>query len=52
MKERIEILKCKENPYYFATTYLTIKTPNGETVPYTTRLSEEIFNKIFKELQK
>lgn len=46
-----ELQKCKEDPYYFATTYLTVKTSSGESVPYTTRFSREIFNKLFYELQ-
>ena len=42
-----EIKKCNENPYYFATTYLTI---NGK--PFTTPLKEEVFNNLFKQLSK
>lgn len=41
-----EFEKCKTNPYYFATTYLTI---NGK--PFTTILTEEEFNKQFKYLK-
>lgn len=40
-----EYKKCMENPYYFATTYLTV---NGEN--YTTDLTEESFNEFVKEL--
>lgn len=40
-----EIEKCKNSPYYFATTYLTIKSNNGVIRPYFTSLSEEDFNK-------
>jgi len=36
--------KCSASPYYFATKYLTM---NGK--PFTTRLSEEEFNKWFEE---
>lgn len=38
---REEFNKCKENPYYFATKYLTI---NGKR--FTTSLSEKDFNNI------
>lgn len=40
-----EANKCKDNPYYFFTTYWTV---NGEKA--TTSLPEEDFNKRFKEL--
>lgn len=40
-----EMQKCKDNPYYYFTTYITI---NGE--PATTNLTEEQFNKQFREL--
>jgi hypothetical protein len=40
-----EIIKCKESPYYYATTYLTI---NGK--PFTTLLNEQEFNKYFNEV--
>jgi NAD kinase len=48
-----EILKCKNNPYYFATKCLKVKnTPYSEdAVDFYTPLSEEEFNKQFKELQ-
>ena len=39
-----EFNKCKSNPYYFATKYLTI---NGE--PFVTNLSEKAFNMFFIE---
>jgi len=42
-----EILKCKESPYYFATTYLTIKNHKGENVKYETYLTEKEFNSKF-----
>jgi hypothetical protein len=38
-----EIEKCKNSPYYFATTYLVI---NGEK--YKTTTPEEQFNELFK----
>jgi hypothetical protein len=44
-----EYQKCKESPYYFATTYLEVSTPIG-MMKYTTILSEEEFNKKFKEI--
>ena len=37
-----EIQKCMNNPYYFATTYIMV---NGK--PFTTTLSETVFNKYF-----
>jgi hypothetical protein len=46
-----EILKCKQSPYYFATKYLTVKNHRGKSVPFTTLLSEEEFNKMFKKLE-
>jgi hypothetical protein len=45
-----EILKCKQSPYYFATKYLTVKNHRGKSVPFTTPLSEEQFNEMFKKL--
>lgn len=42
-----EINKCKESPYYFATTYMQISTPNGK-VPFTTNYTEAEFNLLFK----
>ena len=44
-EEHAEFSKCNNNPYYFATKYLTI---NGK--PFTTRLKEEDFNEQFKLL--
>jgi hypothetical protein len=46
-----EILKCKQSPYYFVTKYLTVKNHRGKSVPFTTLLSEEEFNKMFKKLE-
>lgn len=43
-----EIKKCNESPYYFCTKYLTV-TFAGKTIPFTTPLSEEEFNKLFKK---
>lgn len=45
-----EILKCKNSPYYFATKYLTVEY-KGEMKPFTTPLSEEEFNDMFKALE-
>lgn len=42
----IEIKKCKDSPYYFATKYLTIKNKEGESIPYTTAWTEDEFNSI------
>jgi len=41
-EQETEIEKCKKSPYYYATKYLTV---NGK--PFTTRLTEEEFNKEF-----
>ena len=41
-----ELQKCKDNPYYFATTYLKIYDSDGNIHPYTTCLTEEKFNKL------
>ena len=46
-----EIIKCKENPYYFATKYLIVTNHLGESVKFSTPLSEEEFNKMFNNLQ-
>jgi hypothetical protein len=46
-----EILRCQESPYYFATKYIKVKNHKGEMVNFTTPLSEEKFNEMFKELQ-
>lgn len=43
-----EIIKCKESPYYFATTYLTVLNHKGEYVKLQTPLTEEEFNNKFK----
>jgi hypothetical protein len=40
-----EFDKCRENPYYFMTKYMTV---NGE--PFATPMSEKSFNEIFKKL--
>lgn len=50
MKEycELEFEKCKNNPYYFATTYLTIENKSGEKVKFTTALNEKQFNNYFK----
>lgn len=42
-----EFEKCKQSPYYLYTNYFTV---NGEKA--TTRLSEEDFNKLFKQINK
>lgn len=45
----IELRKCRESPYYFATKYLTVlNTSNNEIVKFKTSLTEEEFNIIFK----
>jgi hypothetical protein len=47
-----ELNKCKKSPYYFTTKYLKVKNhPYSEdVVDFYTHLSEEEFNKKFKEL--
>ena len=54
MQEEIlaEIKKCRENHYYFATTYLTVQNHKNEIVKFTTPLSEEEFNKMAFSLVK
>lgn len=44
-----EIIKCQNNPYYFATTYIKTKNENGEESFFTTPLTEKEFNKFFKK---
>ena len=46
-----EIERCKESPYYFATTYLTVTNHRGEVIPFSTPLSEKDFNNIFKQYE-
>jgi hypothetical protein len=41
-----EILKCKANPYYFATKYMVI---NGK--PFSTSLSEKDFNQMMSDIE-
>ena len=42
-----ELQKCNKSPYYFATNYLT-----RDGKPFTTNLTENEFNRRFKELEK
>ena len=44
-----ECEKCKNDPYYFATTYLTVYDSNNKQVPFKTNLSRTNFNDMFKE---
>ena len=46
-----EIKICQENPYYFATKYLTVKDNKGNTIPYTTSLSEKEFNDLYNKIK-
>ena len=46
-----EIKKCKDSPYYFATKYLIVKNHNNQSIPFITALTEEQFNKIFKDYE-
>lgn len=41
-----ELIKCRENPYYFATKYLKIQ---GK--PFTTYLNENQFNELIKKYE-
>ena len=47
-----EIEKCRNSPYYFATTYLLVTNEKDEKVPFTTTFPEELFNKIFQSDKK
>ena len=54
MKESMsmeEIEKCKNNPYYFMTTYCVVIDKEGNSHKFTTHLTEEEFNNRFNELQ-
>ncbi len=42
-----EIERVLNNPYYFAMTYLKIKTITGKLVPYSTSFTEDEFNRYF-----
>jgi hypothetical protein len=46
-----EIQKCIDSPYYFATTYMTVKNGKGKTTKYSTVLSEKEFNEQFKNYE-
>lgn len=46
-----EYEKCKKDPHYFATKYITVSF-NGAKYKFTTRLSKEEFNNMFFKLQK
>lgn len=46
----LEIKRCRDSPYYFATKYLTIKNKEGKPVPYTTSWTEKEFNNIVNNI--
>jgi len=46
-----ELQKCIFSPYYFATHYLVVGIKGGKPVMFTTLLTEEEYNKQFKDLQ-
>jgi hypothetical protein len=46
-----EILKCQQSPYYFATNYIKVEDYRGNLISFKTPLSEEEFNKMFKDLK-
>lgn len=48
-EEYNEIVRCMENPYYFATKYLYVSDEIGTKQQFTTRLSEKEFNSLFKQ---
>jgi hypothetical protein len=43
-----EIIKCQEDPHYFATTYIKVKNHKGENMPFKTSMSKELFNEFIK----
>lgn len=45
-----EYKKCLDDPYYFHTTYITIKGDNGKSFPFSTTLSRESFNEFFNKM--
>ena len=48
-KDIEEYIKCKENPYYFMTTYMYVTNfHSNKKELFTTHLSEEQFNELFK----
>lgn len=49
IEEEKEFKKCRKSPYYFATKYIKIKH-SGTIKNFTTRLTEQEFNKLFKDL--
>jgi hypothetical protein len=46
-----EIKKCRDNPYYFVTTYIKVMNEKGEIVPYVPTQSEKEFNRIIKDME-
>jgi len=49
-EELQEFEKCKNNPYYFATKYFTIKHKN-KVEKFTTKLTEKEFNDLFYHIK-
>ena len=45
--DAIEMMKCKNDPHYFATTYMTV---DGK--PVTTMLNKEEFNKVIRPTEE
>ncbi len=50
--DKEELERCKNSPWYFATTYMTIKDEKGNITKFETTLTEEEFNEKFKYLTK
>jgi HEPN domain-containing protein len=43
-----EIIKCCEDPHYFATNYIKVKNGEGKEVLFKTSMSKEMFNEFIK----
>ena len=46
-----EYIKCKCNPYYFATHYIKVYDQDADEYLFTTTMSEEEFNEYFRMLE-
>lgn len=51
-KIETELNKCKNDPHYFATTYLVLKNHKDEIIPFTTLYTKEEFNQIIKNYER
>ena len=43
----VELKKCRNNPYYFATKFMQVKTKEGN-IPFKTSMKEQEFNELYK----